>query len=56
MEKLKTVGEEGRKRVVLGDHSAVASYLSPGSHLAEQTLSLCRADMGFVKGRLGKSQ
>lgn len=54
-EKLKTVGDEGRKQVVLGDHSAVASCLSPGSHLSEQTPPLCRADMGFVEGRLGKT-
>ena len=40
-EKLKKVGDEGRKQGVLGDHSAVASCLSPGSQLTEQTLSLC---------------
>lgn len=46
--------EEGRK-VVFRDQSAVASFLSPASHLTEQTPSLCWADMGFVKGGLGKT-
>lgn len=30
--------------------------LRPGCHLAEQTLSLCGADIGFVEGRLGKTR
>lgn len=41
-------GGEGRKQVVLGDRSAVASCLSPGSHLSEQTPSRVELIWAFV--------